>query len=94
MNKHYQPLPTNCNVASTSLVEAALRVGPSFIYTLTVHQHEILSVSRMLKAFQAVYLENPFAPYLNLVAADPAQNFKPYEWMLSANGKACGAEGI
>lgn len=86
----YEPLPTPCNVSFVSLEEAAIRVGPSFVYELHVCVSNVLYARNVLKDLAATTRENPLAPYVNLVVD---HSYGRDEWSLHANGKACGTEG-
>jgi hypothetical protein len=69
----------------------ALRIGPSFVYTLSVHRSRLLSARNTLRELSATVQDNPFAPYVNLEAHDHVETGW---WYLRANGKSWGSRGI
>ena len=87
--ERYKGFGPACTCTELSLTECALRLGPSFIYTLHVHPREQLSTMYLLKRLGAVTAENPFAPFVNLVLDATT----PLEWWLEANGKSYGSCG-
>ena len=85
----YEQLSVICNCSHTSLQEAALRLGPSFVYTLSVATGRLLATHTMLKQFGADTASHPLSPYINM-SIDT--DLKGEEWYLSANGKSVGSQ--
>ena len=86
----YEPLPTNCDLSIVAMEECARQLGPSFVYTLTVHPQNLLWVRSMLHKISAEVKENPFAPYVNLASDESLTHF---EWHLSLGDRAVGSAG-
>lgn len=86
----YEAIEQRCDLTTTSMGWAAQLIGPAFIYDLYVRADNIVWVRQMLHQFGADTRDNPLAPYVNLCIDN---DLGPYEWYLSANGKASGSEG-
>lgn len=86
----YMPLPIRCDMSRYSLSEAAMVVGAAFTYELYVHPSEEVAAIYELKQLAAQTLDNPMAPYVNL---HTDQRLDREEWVLEANGRACGSKG-
>lgn len=69
----------NMELTETALLEVLPHVGASFVYNLYVHPRQTVAARRLLRQLQALYVENPFSPYINL-------NLNPFlergEWYL------------
>lgn len=84
----YKPAVIAIDLCDTSLIEAALEVGPSFTYDLCVGVRAVFTAMRLSRV--AYVKDNPFSPHINVRVID---GFGPDEWCLCANGKAYGSEG-
>jgi hypothetical protein len=82
--------PISMNVSQTSLEEAARLVGPTFIYTLTVHPYELMYTRNMLRTLAAQTEGNPFSPYVNLCVD---ASFEKHEWTLKGDDKVFWSPG-
>ena len=85
----YERLSTPCDCSVIALEEAAMRVGPAFIYDLFVHPKNLLWVKKLCDAASSPH--HPFAPH---IAITQHEGLRRFEWYLSANGRACGSEGV
>lgn len=83
----YSALSVPCDLCEVALSECATRLGPAFIYTLTVHPTQSVWVRKFLHRIAAQVVDNPFAPYVNLVDDDSLERL---EWFLSDGTKAIG----
>lgn len=61
-------LPINCT--DLTLRIAAQKLGPAFTYDLFVHPKSLVSMRGMIRRMAADLVDNPLAPYVNLLA-DP-----------------------
>lgn len=91
MAHHYQHLGILTDLSENSMEQAALIVGPAFIYDLLVHPIALLSARNMLKRWGADTQDHPLAPYVNL---EGDLTLGRSEWILSANGRAAGSKGV
>lgn len=83
----YEKYPgPDMNISHTALMEFAHRLGPSFVYELRVPPIETLMAQQLARQLQASVVNNPFAPWLNVVADESYVD----EWSLSANGRRIG----
>lgn len=88
---NYEKLAVPADVCVPALEEAARRVGPAFLYILHVNGYQFWNCKRLLQKIAADSADNPFTPYVNLVEDGALSN---WEWFLTANGKACGSQGV
>lgn len=77
----YRKLCVNCDLSYVSLQEAARFLHPTPMYTLRVHPDYRPAAGNILKDLHADVKDNPFAPYVNLMADE---TFDRYEWALCA----------
>lgn len=77
----YQSLPINCDLAESSLIEAALLIGPSFTYELRVAEEAAFGARKLVRDLHAAADRNPFKPWINVVEDD---EFYPTEWCIYA----------
>lgn len=73
---------------------AALRVGPSFSYTLHAHWHDRFLANKLVRAAQVP--EHPFGPYINVVldaAQDPQTGARSWYLVNDETGIGVGASG-
>jgi hypothetical protein len=72
-----QPNMTLCKIA----IEECLRdIGPAWVYTLRVSKEAFVSTRTLARELAAQVVDNPFAPYLNLLI-DPS--YVGGEWSIS-----------
>lgn len=102
MGRSYIPLPIRCDVAECTIVDAILHIDKTigrirWNYELHVSTNKLASAKRLLQELAAKYLNNPLAPYINLIE-EP--NFDTEEWCIVAvsllnplNIAAVGSEG-
>lgn len=86
----YTAFQIDCACTETSLEEAAMHVGPSFVYTLHIHPTQELYMIRLLRNMNAHLVDHPFAPHINLVRHT---GHGTWEWWLEANGRGKGSKG-
>ena len=79
MDKLYNRLLTPCTLSETSLEECALRMRPSWVYTLHVANRQLPFAIMLVKRIGAFTQEHPFAPQIN-VTLDI--RLKPDEWFI------------
>jgi hypothetical protein len=77
-----------CRVDHTTLGEAALQCGPSFVYTLHVHPSHLFEARNLLTQWGVSTSNSPLAPWVGL---QPHNRLLPGEWYLEANGKKVGS---
>lgn len=87
----YEPLPMKYSLSRTSLEECALRLGPSFVYTLYVHPTRLLNARNRVRECYAQAPDHPLAPYINI---KQVPEFEEDEWCLAANDRAVGVKGL
>lgn len=87
----YEPFPCPCCLSETSLMDAGLRLGPSFEYELHVHPMYGPWARQLVRTLGAATVRHPFAPAIN-VRED--ESISALEWFVSANGKSVGSEGV
>lgn len=88
----YQPLLIACTLCEVSLEECAIRMRPSWVYTLHV-PNQLLPFSIMLvKKIGAFTQDHPFAPHINVVLD---KTLDREEWYVkNESGEAWGSEGL
>lgn len=68
-----------------------MRLGPAFVYTLTVHPAQLIWVRQLLKRIAVTVADNPFSPYVNLITD---RTLELLEWYLSDGKTAWGTLGL
>lgn len=91
-------LSVNCNVSECSIREAAeyleaMLGHPVRTYTLTVDYSRLAEHRQLLKRMQARYIDNPLAPYINILGTDKPMGSKE-GWTLSDGHNLVGTEGV
>ncbi len=87
----YQHIAPSCDLACTSLEEAARLIGPSFVYELYISPTMLLYGRDILRRISADRIDHPLAPHINLIEDS---SLGRNEWVLRANGKAAGSPGV
>lgn len=87
----YEPLNVPCDLAIVPLQECAMRLGPAFVYTLTVNPAQVTWVRDLLREIASEARGNPFAPHINLVTDE---SLSRHEWFLSDGKRAVGSPSI
>lgn len=85
----YEAIVPACDLSLLTLMEAAARLGPAFVYDLYVSPIQLLWTRDMLRQNAMAVKDNPLAPYVNLFEDN---RLNSYEWYMCANGKAVGAD--
>ena len=91
MSEKYVSTTMAMDLNIASLEEAARLIGPAATFELHVCENNIIWVRQMLKKLACDVMENPFAPYVNLILDNQLGQF---EWFLSANGRSIGSPGL
>jgi hypothetical protein len=81
------------NLCRHTLTNAALRLGPAFVYELAVSVGALMEARSLLRRLACDVENNPMAPYINL---KPDCTLKPSEWYLKIPGGevAYGSQGM
>jgi len=88
----YNNLPCRADLHQVSLAECALRMRPSHSYKLYVHPIQVPHAMCLIKTLGAFTIDNPFAPYINLI---PMDTLKRDEWFIEGDaGDAWGSDGL
>lgn len=90
---HWQPRPAQ-NLTELSLCMAADKIGPAFIYRLTVHKTQVLWARSLCRKLAADVEANPLSPYINIVWNE---SFARDEWMFEkeiSGGERVGSPGF
>lgn len=90
--KYDQTIAIPCDLSLTSLVEAALSLGPSFTYELRVHPMAAVWARHLIRKIGAATEDHPFAPCINIVERT---DYGQTEWSVHslANGRSMGTIG-
>jgi len=80
---------TPCDLSGKTLEAAACKLGPSFVYDLHIHPHNVVWVRNLVRHVMADVKENPLAPYINII--EDQEMLPRYAWCLAAGGKAFGS---
>lgn len=94
-NGTFMELETACDLGETSLREVALRMQPSFSYTLHACHSARFDAYELARAVQVP--DHPFAPYINVVLdADKIRGSERWRrpwWLDNDRGEAVGSMG-
>lgn len=89
-NPEYTKLGIACDLSMVSLQEAALVVGPAFVYNLYVHRSRLWFARNLVRQHTTETMTNPFAPVINVQVA----GVNPDEWFLQTPRGSCGSSGV
>lgn len=86
-----QQLRIECDLCVSTLILAAQKCGPAFIYELTIHPDRLAETKHWLLKQDIGALANPLSPAVN-VRTDA--NLGVTEWYVAANGQEWGSRGV
>lgn len=87
-DRGYERFLTLCNLCPEAVEEAALGLGPAFVYELRISDVERIYARNLCRELAAEVQGNPLAAYINIVVDE---RYAPGEWSLHANGKGIGS---
>lgn len=85
----YEPFQIQTDMSLVSLQEAAMHVGPEFVYNLHIHPSRHFEASNLVAS--AMVRGNPLQPHINIVHD---LSLGPYEWYLRTPKRAVGSPGV